>query len=177
MPLIHKFTIAALAVLVTVTAAMLVQHNLSVASVPATDGPDVLQQKAFDEFIARNREMFGNTDALITARNFDQALEKIEQIRQQHPDNPQVFVYLARVRYAQGRIADAVTNYRRAVEMEPGYTDKTTPLYIGDRINELLPEARTKLNREKKLKPGDASIRAGLEDVYYLQRRIAGGCE
>jgi hypothetical protein len=42
---------------------------------------------------------------------------------------------------------------------------------------DIISEARSKLLREKKLKPGDKSISIALEDIYYLQRRIAGGCE
>ncbi len=48
---------------------------------------------------------------------------------------------------------------------------------MGDMIMDIISETRSKLLREKKLKPGDKSINVALEDIYYLQRRIAGGCE
>ena len=177
MPLIHKLTIAALAALVLTTAAMLVQHGLSAARLPTETSAKALQQKAFDDIVSNNKKIFAQTEQLLQTGRFDDARQSIDEIRKQHPDNPQSFVYLARIQMKEGRIGDAIHSYRIAIEMEPAYTDKNTPLYIGTVINDILPEARTKLNREKKLKPGDASIKARLEDVYYLQRRIAGGCE
>jgi len=41
----------------------------------------------------------------------------------------------------------------------------------------VVTEGREKFGREKSLKPKDKNVRKALEDVYYLQRRLAGGCE
>ena len=67
--------------------------------------------------------------------------------------------------------------YRRAVEMEPDYVDERTPLFIGKDLKAVVEEGREKFGREKALKPNDEDVKQTLEDVYYLQRRLAGGCE
>ncbi len=178
MPIIHKLTITTLVVLVLVTTSMLVQHRLSAEYIPVNNTASAIaQKKIYDEKLARNLEIFGETAALIHGGQLLKARETIQKIQLQAPDNPQLFVYLAQLQYKEGQIAEAINSYRTAIEKEPGYADKNTPLYIGNIINDILPEARTKLNREKKLKPNDLTVQVALENIYYLQSRVAGGCE
>jgi hypothetical protein len=44
-------------------------------------------------------------------------------------------------------------------------------------VRGLVTEGREKFAREKALKPEDKEIKMALEDIYYLQSRLAGGCE
>jgi hypothetical protein len=50
-------------------------------------------------------------------------------------------------------------------------------MFIGHEINGLVTESLEKFGREVKLKPNDKEVRNTLEDLYYLQRRLKGGCE
>ncbi len=95
----------------------------------------------------------------------------------EHPEKSLSYVYLAQLYLKQGKLRDAIHGYRLAVEMEPDYVDERTPLFIGDEIKELVTEGREKFSREKALKPKDKEVRKALKDVYYLQSRLAGGCE
>jgi hypothetical protein len=61
--------------------------------------------------------------------------------------------------------------------MEPDYVDKRTPFFIGGKIKELVKEGLEKFGREKALRPKDKEVRRILKDLYYLQSRLAGGCE
>jgi hypothetical protein len=61
--------------------------------------------------------------------------------------------------------------------MDPDLVDERTPFYIGGKLERLVKEGMEKFKREKELKPGDESVDKVLKDVYYLQRRLAGGCE
>ena len=82
-----------------------------------------------------------------------------------------------RIDLEQGELRETIHNYRRAVEMEADYVDERTPLFIGNEIKKLVTEGREKFSREKALKPKDKEVRKALKDVYYLQSRLAGGCE
>ena len=108
---------------------------------------------------------------------YTEAMAKLEDIRKKYPEKPMSYVYLAQLYLEQGRLADGIHNYRRAVEMEPDYVDERTPLFIGDKIKGLVTEGREKFGREKALKPKDKEVRKALRDIYYLQSRLAGGCE
>jgi tetratricopeptide (TPR) repeat protein len=101
----------------------------------------------------------------------------LRDVIDKYPERPRSYVYLAQLYLAQGKLGDAIHNYRQAVEMEPDYVDERTPLFIGDKIKDLVTEGREKFAREKALKPKDKGVKLALKDVYYLQSRLAGGCE
>lgn len=178
MDLIHKLTIAGLIILTTVTAAMLIQHQMPSGRL-AGDSAEQKNtlRKSYKLIIENNAATYSEVITLSRQKKIPQAMEKLQEITAAHPGNPMSSVYLAQLQYQQGNIAAAIHSYRLAVDSEPDYIDKKTPLFLGNEIMELITEARGKLKREKKLKPNDTTISLALEDVYYLQRRIAGGCE
>jgi tetratricopeptide (TPR) repeat protein len=108
---------------------------------------------------------------------YSEAVTKLEDVMKKYPQRPRSHVYMAQLYLKQGELADAIHDYRRAVEMEPDYVDERTPLFIGDEIKEVVEEGREKFGREKALKPKDKKVSKALKDVYYLQSRLAGGCE
>jgi tetratricopeptide (TPR) repeat protein len=108
---------------------------------------------------------------------YGEAMAELKDIMKKYPDKPRAHVYLAQLYLEQGGLGDAIHSYRQAVEMEPDYVDERTPLFIGDKIRGLVTEGREKFAREKALKPEDKEIKMALEDIYYLQSRLAGGCE
>ncbi len=178
MGLIHKISIVVLVVLSLITAGMLIQHQLEAKHLQETIGHNVVDlQKSYEELLAKNAEIYGELDALLEQKQFSTVEEKLQEIKTAHPENPHSFIYDAQLQYGQGQLAQAIHSYRMAVDLDPDYVDKKTPLFISPEIMALITEARGKLSREKKLKPNDKSIKLALEDLYYLQRRIAGGCE
>lgn len=108
---------------------------------------------------------------------YAEAIAGLNDIMKKYPENPLSYVYTAQLHLGQGNLGKGIHSYRRAVEMEPDYVDDRTPLFIGDEIRELVTEGREKFGREKELKPKDREVRKILKDIYYLQSRLAGGCE
>ncbi len=104
-------------------------------------------------------------------------MAKLKEIIKKYPENSLSYVYMAQLYLKQGELGDTIHNYRQAVEMEPDYVDERTPRFIGDEIKELVTEGREKFGREKELRPNDKEVRKALKDIYYLQGRLAGGCE
>ena len=169
---------AVLIVLVAVTAGMIVQHELELKADSSHSSPGInTLQKRYEEQLAKKAWLYKDVLYLEKKGDFEKAASKVLKILKDHPNDAYGLVLLGRLYSQQGQIVKAVRSYRRAVELDPDYVDKTTPLYIGDEIMKLISGARGKLNREKKLKPEDKQIQAAINDIYYLQRRIAGGCE
>jgi tetratricopeptide (TPR) repeat protein len=108
---------------------------------------------------------------------YAEAMAGLNDIMKKYPENSLSYVYTAQLHLGQGNLGEGIHSYRRAVEMEPDYVDDRTPLFIGDQIRELVTEGREKFGREKELKPKDREVRKILKDIYYLQSRLAGGCE
>jgi len=178
MDLIQKFTLSALLVLIIVTTGMLIQNHMSVINSPVdTANPQLDLQKIYQQKIADNDILYASVVDFLKQKQFSQADAKLLEIEVSTPNNPQSLIYRAKLQYGLGESALAIHSYRLAIEKSPDYIDKKTPLYMGDEIMDIISEARSKLLREKKLKPGDTSIDIAIEDIYYLQRRIAGGCE
>ena len=126
---------------------------------------------------ALNKQIYSGVRADKEKKLYSDAMSKLQNIMKQYPRNPLSYVYLAQLELEQGRLADAVHSYRRAVEMEPDYVDKKAPGYMGEEIKTVVIEGMEKFEREKELKPKDRDVQKALKDVYYLQRRLAGGCE
>ena len=174
----QRINIVALSALMLVTTAMLVQHEISVrrSAIHAIDSTERLKRH-YSDIQADNARIFAGVLSRQKAGQYETAMKKLREIMQSHGDSAYAHVLMARLSYTQGHLADAIHAYRLAVEKDPDYVDKNTPLFIGKEIMDIITESRGKLNREKKLKPGDMKIRTAVNDIYYLQRRIAGGCE
>lgn len=178
MDFIQKFSVAALISLTVITAGMLVQHQVEIQQSAGTgDSLKVDLEKYYAAKIAANKVLYAEVIKLLEQRQTAAAMERLAEIKAAHPDNPESFIFQAKLENRDGQIAAAIHSYRMAVDIDPDYIDKKTPVFIGDEIMQMITDTRSKLQREKKLKPDDKSIHLALEDIYYLQRRIAGGCE
>ncbi len=71
----------------------------------------------------------------------------------------------------------AVRAWARAVELDPSLADAHSPRYLGGRIGESVERELERLRDIKRARLLDAEEDAELSDVYYLRRRLAGGCE
>ena len=86
------------------------------------------------------------------------------------------YMYLGQGYRLKEDYPNSLSNYRKAVEMNPDFVDKTSPDKIGKKY--LMPLVRkvVVLARTPSFKKLD-NYKATLKNLYYLQRRMAGGCE
>ena len=174
---LDKLSIAAITGITLITMGMLAnqqivksRHNNPGVVAKKEKSSNVLQmeidKKIYQEFVSYKKQGL-----------HAEAMAKLKDIVKRYPAKSMSYVYMAQLYLKQGKLGDSIHNYRRAVEMEPDYVDPRTPLFMGDEIKKLVKEGIEKLEREKSLKPNDKQVRQALKDVYYLQRRLAGGCE
>jgi len=93
------------------------------------------------------------------------------------PGSAGAWEILGRFLEGAGEEGPAVRAWARAVRLDPGLGDRGSPAYLGGRIGAL---AERSLARLRKAKAGRALSPAEgeeLDAVYYLRRRLAGGCE
>ncbi len=174
----YRINIGLLIVMGLTTAGMLVNHEMEAMGRPSTDqSKSAALKKKYEDQLAKNAWIYKEVLTLEKKGEVDEAINRIKKIMKSRPEDAYSLVLLGRLYYKQGHLAQAVHSYRKAIQKDPDYVDKNTPLFIGDEIMKLISSARGKLNREKKLKPNDMQIRTAINDIYYLQRRIAGGCE
>jgi len=70
----------------------------------------------------------------------------------------------------------SLANYRKAIEMNPDFVDKTSPNKIGKKYLKPLVRKVVVLARSTEFKQVP-DYKTALKNLYYLQRRMAGGCE
>jgi tetratricopeptide (TPR) repeat protein len=70
----------------------------------------------------------------------------------------------------------AVLEYKEAIELNPDYLDKKTPLFQGKKLKIVVREALDDIEKKLKLSPEDESLKKERKIIYILQRRIAGSC-
>jgi tetratricopeptide (TPR) repeat protein len=174
--LLDILTKVAIFALTAVMLTMLVQHRLTVQ--PDASGSSAEQKlRQLDERLAQDKLLYKDVAALAEQRQHEAALGKLKEIDAVHPENSRSLLWQAQLQYELGLIAESLTSYRQALDHEPDYIDKKSPLFVGKDIKRHVDEAQEKLQREATLKPGDASIKKALDELLYVKRRLAGGCE
>lgn len=170
-------TKAALAVLTAVMLFMLVQQRLTASPNAAEAGGGAAELRRIEERRAQDKALYQEVAALAEQRQHDAAMDKLKQIQAAQPNNSRSFLWQAQLQYNNGDLADALASYRQAIDLEPGYIDRKSPLFVGKDIKKNVLEAKDKLQREVTLKPNDPDIKRALNELLYVQRRLAGGCE
>ena len=178
MDLLDKLSIAAIAAITLITIGMLSNQEISKRQHGNNPGGESEGAKnSYALQIEMDKKIYQEVASYQRQGLYAEAMAKLEDVMKKYPQRPRSHVYMAQLHLKQGELAGAIHDYRRAVEMEPDYVDERTPLFIGNEIKELVVEAREKFGREKKLRPQDKTVKIALNDVYYLQSRLAGGCE
>jgi len=70
----------------------------------------------------------------------------------------------------------AVHEFKDAIESNPDFLDKKTPLFQGKKLKVAVEEALAEISRRLKMSPGDESLKREQKMIYYLYRKIAGSC-
>ena len=175
---LDKISIAAIAVLALATVGMLANREMSKRQ--HGHNPDSKAEEGKNSYalqIEMDKKIYREVASYQNKGLYAEAMTKLEDVMKKYPQRARSHVYMAQLHLKQGELASAIHDYRRAVEMEPDYVDERTPLFIGNEIKTIVEEAREKLARERKLRPKDETVKIALKDIYYLQSRLAGGCE
>ncbi|CAK8719698.1 MAG: hypothetical protein CDV28_101198 [Candidatus Electronema aureum] len=170
-------TKAALGLLAVIMLVMLVQHQLTASPNAANMSGVAAELRRIEERLAQDKVLYQEVAALAEQRQHSAAMDKLKLIQAAQPDNPRSFLWQAQLQYDNGDLADALASYRQAIDREPGYIDRKSPLFVGKDIKKNMLEAKDKLQREVTLKPNDPDIKRALNELLYVQRRLAGGCE
>ena len=174
---LDKFNIIIIVLISLITIGMLVNQEIIKRRQGNQEAAAAEKARYYTEQMALNAKIYQEVISLKEQGLDDEAMTKLQEVMKTYPGRSQSYVYMAQLSLESGKLGDAIHNYRLAVENDPDYLDKKTPLFIGSEIKTLVSESLEKFGREIKLKPNDQTVRNVLQDLYYLQRRLAGGCE
>ncbi|MCI5223520.1 MAG: tetratricopeptide repeat protein, partial [Candidatus Electrothrix sp. AR4] len=144
--LLHTLTKTALVLLIVITAVMLVQQRTAARHAKGSSVNSTEQlQKMYQRRIDQDKKIYLEVETLFEQKKYTAAMDALRKIQEQHPDNPRSLIYQARLQYNTGNMVKAIESYRQAVDKEPDYIDKKTPLFIGKSIMDDLMESKEKL--------------------------------
>ena len=174
---LDKITIVAIAGITLIAVGMLANQEIIKHQNNPGAGSKAEKERYYAEQMAKEAKIYKEVNSLKEQGHYAEALAKLQEVMKTYPGKARSYVYMAQLSVAQGKLADAIYNYRLAVEKEPDYVDKRTPLNIGREIKAQVDEGLKVFGREKELKPNDKKVSEALQNIYYLQRRLAAGCE
>jgi len=99
----------------------------------------------------------------------EEALLLLRDRTERGPYSGYAWFLLGEMAYGEGQPGAAVRHYRRAVEVDPSVADRQGAFRARRVVSERLAALRNG--------PWAQSPPPEIRDLYYLQRRLAGGCE
>lgn len=126
------------------------------------------------EIYPKNSEAYNNLGyALVEQQNLEEALDAFRKAMQVASNNDQKYVAYVGIAYIlrlQGREEEAITEYQKAIQLDP--TDSTAYINLGHVLTDQnrLNEAINAYSQAIKLDPQDATSYYNLGRVYYLQK-------
>lgn len=137
------------------------------------------QRAAAPEYPAVNGEISSKAKLirnLIETDNLNKAEAIIGELIQKYPYEGEPHMLMGDVLMRRQEPVRAMHEYREAIDSNPDYLDRKTPLFQGKKLKVAVGEALAEIERRQRLNPGDASVRSERKVIYYLYRKIAGSC-
>jgi hypothetical protein len=113
---------------------------------------------------------------LIEAGSLSQAEALLRELKGKFPYQGEPAMLLGDVFLRRQEPVRAMHEYKEAIDLNPDYLDKKTPLFQGKKLKSAVGEALAEIDGRLKASPGDAALRQEKKTIYYLYRRIAGSC-
>ncbi|MFW8602103.1 hypothetical protein ACOHYD_11570 [Desulfobacterota bacterium M19] len=126
---------------------------------------------------ARNPDLTGKIKTvknLLAAGNPRRAMKLTDLLQKDYPYEGEVYMLKGDVMLHLQRPIAAMRQYRQAVDLNPDFLDRNTSLFRGEQIKNTVAEAQTLIERE--VKAGSAKAAGDKQVLYYMLRKIAGGC-
>jgi predicted Zn-dependent protease len=171
-----QLLVCALAVVLVCTAVLLAG---------ASPGPDaaagasrqIEREIAYQARVAYLERSYAPVAALRDQGALAEALLKLEELQRKLPNEPHNDLLAGEILLRMGQFERAVESLAAAVRGNADYVDEASPLnrreLISAAVNEGLPLLRDRLRAH----PDNATLARAVKDGYYLQGRLAGGCE
>lgn len=173
---LDKISILAIVVLIVSSIALISNHmnasqldrsmqqRTTVADHPAANGEIDNIVRVIKNFIETN--------------NLEKAETLTQELMQKYPYEGEPRMMMGDIYMRRLEPLKAVPEYKEAVDLNPDYLDKKTPLFQGKKLKVAVSEALAEIEKKVRLNlnANADSINSDKKSIYYLQRKIAGSC-
>jgi len=134
--------------------------------------PAAAAQAASPEYAAKVM----TAEQLLKAGNLDKLKPLLDEMVAGYPYQAEPFMLMADYHLRRQEPVAAMHAFRQALDLNMNYLEKKTPLYQGKKIRNTTREAEALINVALAANPGNAQMRKSREELYYMLRKLAGGC-
>ena len=123
------------------------------------------------------QKLYGPVDVLRQSGERQRALLKLEELGRRYPGEAHGHIVKGAILVELGALEEAISSYVRGVRLNGDYIDERSPLSRRTEIRQVVDRALEDVGEKARAHPDNPSLAAVLKDAYYLQSRLAGGCE
>ncbi len=161
---------------------ILVVSSVVLANVYKSEaGPEKNVQKriSLSGYTAVNDEVVNKVKViknLMESNNLGKAEGMVKELIKKYPYDGEPHMVMGDIFMRKQELFNAMPEYKEAVDLNPDYLDKNTPLFQGKKIQVAVGEALAEAEKSLDADPGNKSVKESRKTIYYLERRIAGSC-
>lgn len=135
------------------------------------------QEIAYRAKVSFLQDIYAPVETLTASGQEQQALLKLEEISRRYPGEGYGYILKGRILNRLQTNDEAIANYVRGVKLNGDFVDSHSPLSVADEISALVSEGLAEFKPKADAHPDNPSLKLALTNLYYLQSRLAGGCE
>lgn len=135
------------------------------------------QELAYQAKVSYLERLYAPVTELQKAGQKEAALLKLDELARRYPDEAHGELLRGELLLQLGAVPEGVTHLAHAVRMNGDYVDQHSPLSRRPLIEGLLTDKLPQLKQQATANPASPGLQTALKDLYYLQGRMAGGCE
>jgi len=144
-------------------------------------GPDsaLQKRKASADYAAVNVEVVNKVKAiknLMESNNFGKAEIMVKELIQKYPYEGDPHMVMGDIFMRKQELIKAIPEYKEAIDINPDYLDKKTPLFQGKKLKVAARDALVEIEKMIDADPDNKALKQEMKTIYYLERRIAGSC-
>ncbi|WP_020676112.1 hypothetical protein [Geopsychrobacter electrodiphilus] len=135
------------------------------------------RQVAYQARVDFLRKLYQPVEDLRAAGQVSSALLKLDELARAYPQEAHGEILYAEILLERGATKEAIDHYVRAVRLNGDYVDKGSPLNRRQAIQRLVDAQLPVFTEKARQNPQGLGLQHTLTGLYYLQSRLAGGCE
>jgi len=135
------------------------------------------QQMAYQARVEFLRKLYRPVTELREAGQESEALLKLDEIARRYPQEAHGEILRAEILNERGAVKEAIDHYVRAVRLNGDYVDQASPLNRFRQISTVVDAQLPVFSDRARKNPQNLALQNSLTGLYYLQSRLAGGCE
>lgn len=170
-------TLIALGLVLVALAVLLGSADLGQARQKGAMDKRMERELAYQAHLGLLERYYGPVEELRNAGELQAGLLKLKEVERDLPGEAHGLLLKGELLYLLGSPDQAIPNLAEAVRVNGDYVDDKSPLNRRALIDEVVRQSMPQLRDRLRTQPDNRVLATTMKQAYYLQSRLAGGCE